>query len=196
MTNNNKGLLKGLLLGAAAIGGGLYVYKNKDLRNQIGTKVKTGVDSLNSGTSDLKIKANEFIKTTKESLDHTIKDTKISLDDTIVKTSDQVNTLSKRISNAISAGKEAAQDSIKSQDKLHEAIAHVKESAIEKLDFIKDKVQVKKDLSKEHIENHVTSLGATENNSPQNTNELHPATANVSRSIGDAGTNFDSLNKK
>jgi len=190
--NNNNGLLKGLLLGTAAIGAGIYVYRNKELRDQISTKIKSGTESLNSNTETLKLKANDFAKSAKESLDQTIKDTKISIDDGIAKTTEQFNTLSQRLTNALNAGKEAAKETIISQDKLHETINNVKSNLQEKLDFTKSKVQ---DVTA-NIQNEIPSMGATEDTTPQNNaNDLHPATANVSKSIGDAGTNFDSLNK-
>lgn len=173
----NKGLLRGILLGSAVIGAGYYLSKNKDLKEQINTKVKEGIDTFNTSNTDLKKKLDDVVKTAKDSINQTIsgtkdslKDTKISVDDNWAKTSEQVQNVVKRLSNAYMAGKEAARESLKKQDFVHEKV-------------------------KENLDVKTPSLGATEDTSPSNTNELHPATSNVSTSIGDAGTNFDKLNK-
>lgn len=174
---DNKGLLRGILLGSAVLGAGYYFSKNKDLQQQINTKVKEGLDSFNSNNTEIKQKLNDVVKTAKETFNQTItetkgslKDTKISVDDNWAKTSEQVQNVVKRLSNAYMAGKEAARESLKKQDYVHETV-------------------------KENLKVETPSLGAMEDTSPSNTNELHPATRNVSKSIGDAGTNFDQLNK-
>lgn len=165
---NNKGIVRGILLGSV-IGLGYYLSKNKDLRTQINTKVKEGLDTVNTNSSDLKVKVNEVVKSAKESFNQTLKDTKVSVDDNWAKTSEQLNSVVQRLSNAYVAGKEAARESLKSQDKIHE--------------------------SQQKLENTPPTLGAVEDTTPQNvSSDLHPATGNVSKSIGDAGTNFEKIN--
>ncbi|MFN8578477.1 MAG: hypothetical protein U0354_16735 [Candidatus Sericytochromatia bacterium] len=177
MTNKNS-LLK-VLLGSAVIGAGYYFSKNKDLQKQVNSKLKESLDNFYTNTADLQEKLNEKVKVAKETFNKTIEETKSSLNDTktsvndnVSKTSEQVQNLIKRLSNAYTAGREAAKESMKKQDFVHET--------------------VKENLSQESSPN----LGATEDNSPLNTNELHPSTSNVSRSIGDAGYNFDKISSK
>lgn len=171
MTDNNSKILRGLLLGGAIIGAGIYISRNKELKQQLSTKLKDGMDSLNKETSIIQDKIKTTVDSTKTTLDKSYHDVKESFNAEADKLTKQINELINRLNESFSAGKEAAKDSLRKSEVVGE-------------DF--------------KLRNKEMNLGAVEDTTVDNSSELHPATTNVAQNI-DVTENIDdtasSLNK-
>ncbi len=171
MNENTTKLIKSLALGSAFVGLGIYISRNKDLKAKISDKVQDGLKFVNVETNDVQKKVKDTVDSTKESINKSINEAKLSLNEGVDKTSKQINELKNRLSDAISAGKNAAQDSLKTSAS----------QPIEKKTSIHNK------------SNNEMNLGATEDTSTTNISVLHPATNNVSNSIGDASVHLEDM---
>ncbi|MBC7475072.1 MAG: hypothetical protein H7263_12325 [Candidatus Sericytochromatia bacterium] len=171
MNENSTKLIKSLALGSAFVGLGIYISRNKDLKSKISTKLQEGLKFVDVETINVQKKVKDTVDSTKESINKSISEAKLSLDEGVDKTSKQINDLKNRLSEAISAGKNAAQDSLKTSAS----------QPIEKTTTIHNK------------SNNEMNIGATEDTSPTNSSVLHPATNNVSNSIGDASVHLEDM---